>query len=471
MVFQTLRKMAAGGINDQLGGGFHRYSVDRLWHVPHYEKMLYDQAQITLCLLEAAQLSGDSFFELHARRTLDYVARELTSTGGAFHSAEDADSLFEHGKPEHGEGAYYVWTQEEIEKILGRDAPLFCAVYGVLPEGNSPTGSDPHGELRGKNTLVRRLTDAQAAKQLGLPAEDIPGLLEKARQTLLATRTQRPRPHRDDKILTAWNGLMISAFARGAAYTGEARYVNAAQRAAHFLEKNLWKQGVLYRSHREGMGKTPGFAEDYAFLVQGLLDLYEADFDPAWLRWARELQQAQDRLFWDTSAGGYFSSASEDTSALVRMKENHDGAEPSASSVSARNLQRLSDITGESALREKSEQTLRAFGQILKESPTGMPQMLCSLSTLLSPPRQIVIAGALDAADTQALLRAVRSRFLPGTLLFHARPDASRAGLGEKFAALESMHPRQGKAAAYVCENFVCEFPETSPESLRERLK
>jgi uncharacterized protein YyaL (SSP411 family) len=471
MVFQTLRKMANGGMNDQLGGGFHRYSVDRFWHVPHYEKMLYDQAQISLCLIEAAQLSGDAFFEKQARRTLDYVQREMTDGGGGFHSAEDADSLFEHGKPEHGEGAYYLWTKSEIERVLGADAPLFCAVYGVEAEGNSPEGSDPHGELKGKNTLLRKLSDTQAGEKFGLPESEISRKLEDARQRLLEIRVKRPKPHRDDKILTAWNGLMISAFARGGAFMGESRYVEAARKAASFLEKNLWKKGVLLRSYREGASQTPGFAEDYAFLIQGLLDLYAADFDVHWLRWAVELQTTQDRLFWDAEAGGYFSSAADDAQALVRMKETHDGAEPAASSVAARNLQRLGDLTGNAQLREKAERTVRCFGQALKQSPGALPQMLCSLEALLSPAQQIVISGELSSADTQTLLRVVRERFLPHTAVLHAFPKAEKAGLGERFAGLAEMLPRQGKATAYVCENFVCEFPETSPEKLKARLQ
>jgi uncharacterized protein YyaL (SSP411 family) len=471
MVFQTLRKMANGGMNDQLGGGFHRYSVDRFWHVPHYEKMLYDQAQISLALIEAAQLSGDSFFEHHARRTLDYVLREMTAPGGGFHSAEDADSLFEHGKPGHGEGAFYLWTQADLEKHLASDAPLFCAVYGVKPGGNSPEGSDPHGELRGKNTLIRKLSDAEAAAQFQLPVEEVAQKMEAARQKLLALRALRPKPHRDDKILTAWNGLMISALARANTYTGEETYLQGARRAALFLQKNLWQKGVLYRSHREQTGSVAGFAEDYAFLIQGLLDLYEADWDTAWLRWALELQQTQDRLFWDAESGGYFSSAEHDKNVLVRMKENHDGAEPAASSIAARNLMRLSGVTGDPRLREKAERTVRAFGQALRQSPTSLPQMLCSLQGLLSPPQQIVIAGGPHAADTRALREVVQKRFLPHAVLLYAHPDAASAGLGEKFSALAEMPAREGKATAYVCENFVCEFPETSPEKLRARLQ
>lgn len=470
MVFQTLRKMANGGMNDQLGGGFHRYSVDRLWHVPHYEKMLYDQAQISLCLIEAAQLSGDSFFAEHARRTLRYVRGEMTAPGGGFHSAEDADSLFEHGKPEHGEGVFYLWTQQEIENTLAADAPLFCAVYGVKPGGNSPAGSDPRGELSGKNTLIRKLTDAEAARSFSISEAEASQTLERARGKLLEARARRPRPHRDDKILTAWNGLMISAFARGGAFTGERTFVESAQRAAAFLREHLWRDGVLYRSHRGETGAVRGFAEDYACLIQGLLDLHEADFDTRWLLWALELQKTQDRLFWDEEAGGYFSSAPGDSSVLVRMKESHDGAEPSASAVAARNLQRLGDITGEGRFREQAERTVRAFGRGMKQSPTSLPQLLCSFQALLTPPRQIVLAGDLEAADTQAMLRAVRERFLPFTLVLHAGSATRTGGLGDKFAELAQLPARGGKATAYLCENFVCEFPETSPEKLRDRL-
>jgi uncharacterized protein YyaL (SSP411 family) len=471
MVFQTLRKMALGGMNDQLGGGFHRYSVDRFWHVPHYEKMLYDQAQISACLVEAAQLSGDAFFEYHARRTLDYVRNEMTHPEGGFYSAEDADSLYEEGKPEHGEGAFYLWRAEEIDNALGDNAPLFKEVYGVHPEGNSPQGSDPHGELRGKNTLIRRFSDSEAAEKFGLTLEQTTRALETARARLLSLRAQRPKPHRDDKILTAWNGLMISAFARAGAFTAEKSYVEAAQKAAGFIRKNLWKKGRLYRSHRVETGSVEAFAEDYAFLIQGLLDLYEADFQTQWIQWALTLQEKLDLSFWDPKAGGYFSSAEGDSSVSVRMKENHDGAEPAASSVAAHNLLRLAGITGDERFRDRAQKAVRAFGTPMKEASTSLPRMLCTVHALQSPPRQIVIAGDLNAPDTQALLRVVRARFLPDTVLMHAHPESEKAGLGEKFSAISQMKTREGKATAYVCENFICEFPETSPEKLAERLK
>ncbi len=470
MVLHTLQRMALGGMRDQLGGGFHRYSVDRVWHVPHYEKMLCDQAQLASAYLQAHQLTEDPLCASTARSTLDYVAREMTDPCGAFHSAEDADSLFEHGKPEHGEGAFYVWTKAEINTLLGNDASLFNAVYDVQEEGNSPRGSDPHGELKGKNTLVRKLTPAETSRLSGSEAKATEALLARCRHTLLAARNNRPHPHRDDKILTAWNGLMISAFARGYSVLGEEAYLKAARAAAHFIQSTLWKEGVLRRAYREGAGNVAGFAEDYAFLIQGLLDLYEADFNPSWLRWALELQTTQDRFFWDNEKGGYFSSAAGDPSILIRIKEDHDGAEPSASSVSVLNLKRLSEWTGRTELATRAEQTARAFGSVLERAPTALPQMLHSLGGLHSPWRQIVIAGDPNAPDTQALLAVVRKKHLPHTIVLHAGSAAAAQDLGERFALAAQMLPVQGKATAYICHDFTCQAPVTEAEALEKLL-
>ena len=471
MALQTLRKMARGGMNDHLGGGFHRYSVDRLWHVPHYEKMLYDQAQLACTNLDAYQLTQDSGFAETARRTLDYVLSEMTDPTGGFHSAEDADSLFEFGKTEHGEGAYYVWTQVEIERLLGPDANLFNAVFGVEAEGNSPRGSDPHGELKGKNTLIRRLSTSEAAARFAMSDSEVESRLTRCSVALLTARAQRPKPHRDDKILTSWNGLMISAFARGANVLSEQKYLAAAQSAARFISKNLFADGLLYRSYREGRGSVSGFAEDYAFLIQGLLDLYQADFNIRWLQWAVELQSTQDRLFWDSENGGYFSSSANDPSVLIRLKEDHDSAEPSASSISTRNLRSLANLTGDERYRNRAHSTIDAFTPLILKTPTALPQMLCNLMPSQETPRQIVIAGDLSQRDTQLLLRSVRKHFLGDTLILHACAEAKDAGLGEKFALISAMSALDGKAAAYVCENFTCRAPVTEPKELDELLK
>lgn len=295
MALETLRAMSCGGMRDQLGGGFHRYSVDRFWHVPHFEKMLYDQAQIAVSLVEAWQITKDPFYEATARSTLDYVLREMTHPEGGFFSAEDADSLIAHGGDAHAEGAFYVWTRREIEDALGVEAALeFCDHYGVREEGNAPDGSDPHGEFTGKNILH--------PSQVPEPAS-----LASSRGILLGLREKRPRPHLDDKVLTAWNGLMISALAKAGAAFVETRYLDAAVRAAEFVFGKLRAGNDLLRSWRDGEASSVrGFAEDYAFLIQGLLDLYEADFNSTNARMALALQESQNELFWDGNS--YFSS-------------------------------------------------------------------------------------------------------------------------------------------------------------------
>ncbi|HET6408503.1 MAG TPA: thioredoxin domain-containing protein, partial [Chthoniobacteraceae bacterium] len=389
MAIGTLRKMAEGGMHDHLGGGFHRYSVDKFWHVPHYEKMLYDQAQLANSYLDGVLITKDARFEKTVRDILDYVRRDLTSPEGGFFSAEDADSLLGHGKPEHAEGAFYVWTKAEIESVLGEEAAgIFNRVYGVEADGNSPAGSDPHGELKGKNTLIERMSGTDAAKLFKKTEPEIELLLASARQKLFEVRAKRPRPHLDDKIITAWNGLMISAFARAAQVLDDANYLRSAQKAAKFLRDQMWKEGALRRSYRQGPSEIPGFAEDYAYLIAGLLDLYEADFDPAHLQWAVELQATMDNVFYDNANGGYFSTSGKDPNVLLRMKEDYDGAEPSPSSIAALNLVKLAQITGDSALRERADKTLAAYAEGLAQMPNAMPQMLCALDAGLNKSRQ-----------------------------------------------------------------------------------
>src|SRR5205085_2129994 len=260
----TLRKMAAGGIHDHLGGGFHRYSVDRYWHVPHFEKMLYDQAQLASAYLDAFQITQDRQYADVARDILDYLARDMTSKDGGFFSAEDADSFFEHGKPEHGEGAFYVWAEKEVDAALGDDSALFKFHYGVQPHGNSPEGSDPQNEFRGKNILIQRHTILETAEHFKKKEEQVLQSLARSREKLLSVRNKRPRPHLDDKVIAAWNGLMISACARAAQILDEPRYLEAATRAAKFLRMNLFdeKAKVLFRNYREGRSQIEGFADD-----------------------------------------------------------------------------------------------------------------------------------------------------------------------------------------------------------------
>ncbi len=467
----TLKKMAEGGMHDHLGGGFHRYSVDRFWHIPHFEKMLYDQAQLACSYVDAFQATHDSQWETITRDILNYVQRDMTDKDGGFYSAEDADSFLEHGKPEHGEGAFYIWKKEEIEAVLGEDAAkLFDRFYGVEPDGNAPQGSDPQGEFTGRNTLIQRLSVPQAAKLFGKSEAEIEASLAASRAKLLEVRAKRPRPHLDDKIITAWNGLMVSAFARAAQAFGDASYLQSAQRSAAFIHEHLWKDGALLRNYRQGASEISGFADDYASLIQGLLDLYEADFDVTHLQWALELQAKMDALFWDATHGGYFSTAGEDKTILLRMKEDYDGAEPSPNSTAALNLLRLAQITDSKEYRDKALQTIKAVSEQLSRAPSALPQMLCAVDASLAKPKQIVIAGKSDAPDTRALLDEVSRHYLPNKIVLLADQGAGQAWLTQKLPFLEGMRPIEEKAAAYVCENYACQLPTADVAKLREML-
>jgi uncharacterized protein YyaL (SSP411 family) len=478
MALFTLRKMAAGGMHDHIGGGFHRYSVDRYWHVPHFEKMLYDQAQLAVAYLDAFQIAQDRQYQAVARDILDYVARDMTSKEGGFFSAEDADSpvvgagtVTDHLRT--AEGAFYVWTKKEIDGALGEAAEVFDFHYGVQPNGNAPEGSDPQDEFGGKNILIERHTVAETAKHFRKTEEEIGKPLAECRAKLFFIRSKRPRPHLDDKIIAAWNGLMISAYARGAQVLDEPRYLEIATRAAKFLRANLYdgKSKLLYRNYRGGRSDIEGFADDYAFVIQGLLDLYEASFDVEWLKFAVQLQETQDRMFFDEKNGGYFSTSGKDESVFLRMKDDNDGAEPSASSVAALNLLRISQSRNDRAMAERAKKTIDAFTTTLSHYPSALPQMLVALDYLLSKPRQVVIAGKKDAPETKALLKEVHRHFSPKTVLVLADGAEGQKYLGEKNEAIRAMSPLEGKSAAYVCENFTCKAPVIDPKQLADLLK
>jgi len=469
----TLRKMAAGGIHDHIGGGFHRYSVDRYWHVPHFEKMLYDQAQLATAYLDAFQITQDRQCEETARDILDYVTRVMTAKDGGFFSAEDADSLFEEGKPEHGEGAFYVWTEKQIDDALGSDSAIFKYQFGVQPHGNAPEGSDPQDEFRGKNILIQRHSVAETAQHFEKSEEDVRQCLARSRKKLLSIRAKRPRPHLDDKIISAWNGLMISAYARAALVLDEPRYLEVATRAAKFVRANLYdeKRKLLFRSYREGRSNIEGFADDYAFVIQGLLDLYETSFDVEWLKFALELQQTQDRLFFDEKGGGYFSTSGTDKSVVLRMKDDNDSAEPAATSIAALNLSRLTQLRNDKQLAERARKTIDAFAPTVNHFASAMPQLLVALDFSLAKPKQIVIAGKIGDDGTKALLQEVHRHFLPNKILMLADGADGQEFLGENNEALRAMSPIDGKPAAYVCENFTCKAPVTDPKALRDLLR
>ena len=471
MALLTLRAMALGGMRDHLGGGFHRYSVDGDWRVPHFEKMLYDQAQLVHAFVDAAQVTGDPQYADVAIDTLRYVRRDLTDPDGGFYSAEDADSI----PPEHAgdtnahkmEGAFYVWTHAEVRQLLGDRAEPFCQRYGVLENGNAPF--DPQNEFTGKNLLytARSLEDVAEATGRGVPA--LRAELASAREVLFTARLGRPRPHLDDKVLTAWNGLMIGAGARAGRILGDASWVADAERAAGFLRTRLWNTSsrTLLRRYRRQHAAVAAYAEDYAYLASGLLELFQATGDPAWLEWAITLHGRLDEQFADPVEGGWFSTTGEDPSVLLRLKEQHDGAEPAATSVAALNLLALAHLTGDSGMVTRAEAAIGSFRAQLGRS---VPLMLAALSSYHAGSPQVVIVGDPAAADTEALNEAVSRVYLPTALIVPVTPT-HRDALARLLPWTQPMAQREGRATAYACRDFACQTPVVRPDELEAQLK
>jgi uncharacterized protein YyaL (SSP411 family) len=475
MALYTLRKMAAGGMHDHLGGGFHRYSVDDEWHVPHFEKMLYDQAQLAQVYLTAYQISGDQVFAETTHNILQYVAHDLTSPEGGFYSAEDADSFPKKDAPRKAEGAFYVWNYQEILEVLGEDRiGEFAATYGVEVEGNVSEGSDPHGELQGTNVFIQRLTLTEAAARFQRPVENMARRLSDDRSALLARRGLRPRPHLDDKILTAWNGLMIGAFARASRILGHDGYRVAAQRAAGFVKEHLFDPGKneLLRSYREGPAKIGGFAADYAFLISGLIDLYQTDFDIEWLRWARQLQDTLDLHFWDQLRGGYYSTADHDPAILLRMKEDYDGAEPTPNSVAVLNLWRFGQLAHHAVMVDHARHAVHALAPRLEAQPFAMPLLLVGAALLKTAPYHLVIhSPSREHPGLLRLLAEARRRYLPHMVVIVVTDEASRKFFSPRSFTVENLPATISEPTAYLCEDYVCQRPVTKPEDLRALIE
>ncbi|KAJ8399762.1 hypothetical protein AAFF_G00408670 [Aldrovandia affinis] len=489
MVLHTLRMMALGGIHDHVAQGFHRYSTDSSWHIPHFEKMLYDQAQLAVAYITAYQVSGEQFFADVARDVLLYVSRDLSDKSGGFYSAEDADSLPTAESSEKKEGAFCVWTAGDIRGLLGEpvegakggatQADIFMHHYGVKEQGNVDPEQDPHGELQGQNMLIVRYSVGLTAARFGLSVDMVEEVLAAGRERLAQVRKGRPPPHRDTKMLASWNGLMLSGFARAGAVLNDKALVERAEKAAQFLRDQLWDepaQRLLHSCYRgEEMeveqiaSPIPGFLDDYVFVVCSLLDLYEATLSARWLRWAEELQLQQDKLFWDAQGGGYFCSDPSDPTLLLALKQDQDGAEPSANSVSALNLLRLSHYTGKQEWTQRSEQLLAAFSDRLVKVPIALPDMVRGLMAQHFTLKQIVICGQPEAEDTARLIACVNSLFLPHKVLMLADGD-TEGFLYQRLPILSSLKPLEGKATAYVCQNFTCALPITCPEELKRHL-
>jgi len=464
MVLLTLREMAKGGMHDQLGGGFHRYSVDERWFVPHFEKMLYDQAQLAVSYLEAFQITRDGQYATVARDILSYVLRDLTDAGGGFYSAEDADSAADPARPhDKSEGAFYLWSREEIEDALGpRDASIFSFHYGVEASGN--VEEDPHGEFRGRNILYEAHTLEETAAEAEVSIDDVRAALKKASPRLLEIRSTRPRPQRDGKILSSWNGMMISAFAKGAQILNEPGYADAARGAANFLRTRLWDQErqVLRRRYCGGEAAVDGFLDDYAFAALALLDLYETSFEEGDLNWAIRLAERAMELFEDRENGAFFSTGTTLSEAggglVLRLKDDYDGAEPSGNSGMALLLLRLARMTGRADFRDAAERTLRAFSSRLKSAGAGIPQMLAAHSFALARPMEIVLAGPMEDPAMRDMLGVIRRHFLPNAVLLRNKvvgPAMPAAG---------------GRPTVYVCENYACRLPVTDAHQLEELL-
>jgi hypothetical protein len=463
MALATLRAMARGGICDQVGGGFHRYSTDERWHVPHFEKMLYDQAQLAISYIEAFQFTHDPLFAEIARKTLGYVQKVMTGPHGAFFSAEDAESALDPADPDiRQEGAFYMWSSEEFRGILDeRQMRAAAFLYGVEEQGNVRPADGT--EFAGKNILYVAHTIDETASQVGLTPDETDQVLRSARERLREARSKRPLPHLDDKILVSWNGLMISAFARAARVLNDDSLLRSAERSAEFLLMHLIdpESGKMFRRYRDGEAGIEATLSDYACAVQGLLDLYEASFDIRWLSSAITLTERQNALFFDDVQGGFFDTTESDKTLLVRTKEAYDGAEPSGNSVAIMNLLRLSSMIGREEYRTMAMRTFRCFGGVLRRHPHAVPQFLAALDYALSKPMQIIIAGRRDAPATKAMLAEISARFIPAKIVLLADGDEGQRALAVHVPSLGEVMPVGGAATAYVCENFACNIPTT----------
>ncbi len=473
MALRTLEAIAKGGIRDHIGGGFHRYSVDGEWSLPHFEKMLYDQALLAIAYIEAWQVEGKNEYKKAATTTLDYALRDMHHEAGGFYSAEDAESYAPENPSEKREGAFYVWRYQEFLDLFGEEKGKQLANYlGAGPSGNAPGGPFHTEELDGYNTLRTIHSIDEFSQRIDLSKDETISWIQNAEKTLFQERAKRQRPHLDDKIIVSWNGMTISALSKASMAFGESEYRKAAEAAAQFIRENLYDgaSGRLIRLFRESKSDVFGFAEDYAYLIQGLLDLYEAGGDPAWLEWAYALQLKQNDLFYDVEEGGYFDFEKSDEIVFEPMKEDFDGATPTASSVSAKNLARLGQIMDDDALSKMAITTIRHFLPSMRNQPQRLPALLDAMAFVVKNPIQIVIAGDPSEAETQALIQKANITALPNRVLLFADGSESQDFLKQRLAFFENIEPIDGKPTAFVCENFVCQLPVNTVDALGEQL-
>ena len=455
MLEKTLTQMRLGGIYDHLGFGFHRYATDSEWRVPHFEKMLYDQALLAMAYTEAYQTTGKSLYKNTVREIATYIEREMLSSEGGFYSAQDADSEGEEGK-------YYLWTAAQIEEALSaEDAFFWRQVYNVRPKGNFL--DEVSGRLNQKNILYLKERLTQIAKELGMPEDRFRSRLETIRKKLLNIREKRIQPFKDDKILTNWNGLMIAALAKSGMTFGEPKYLSAAQKAADFILTRMRDDdGRLLRRYRREKAGISALLNDYAFMVWGLIELYQATLAPGYLKEAIRLNDIMLAYFWDNKKGGLFQTASDAERLFMRSKQAQDGAIPSGNSVAALNLLRLSRLTGNTDYSLRAEELLKAFSTSVERYPAAFTHLIQALDYVLYADIQIVVVGWPDAPDTVAMLKALQTLFLADKVLIFKPADKDQADSIVKLAPyITNMTTIDGKATAYVCRDFVCNLPTT----------
>jgi uncharacterized protein len=453
MAETTLQKMAYGGIHDQIGGGFHRYTVDAIWLTPHFEKMLYDNGLLARAYVDAWRLTGNPLYQETAEGVFQYVLREMTSLEGGFYSAQDADSEGEEGK-------FYVWTEDEIDAVLeSAEADVVKRFYGTSVTGN----------FEGKNIFSVPRDPADVAADLDMNKDDLLEIVRHANRKLYEVRAQRVWPSRDDKILTSWNGLMLRAFAEGAVAFDRADLLDAAVANATFIRQNLWQDGRLLRTYKDGQAKVDGFLEDYTYLANGLISLYEATCDPAWLRWADELASAMISEFADEQNAGFFDTNSRHSGLITRPKEFVDNAQPSGNSMAAELLQRLAILTGKTDYRRRAVEILERYGTLAAQQPNGFGHMLAAFDFAMSTPIEVAIVGHPDDAATRELLATVHQAYLPSKVVVLADPE-SIDDLSELIPLLAHRQMIDEKPTAYVCQNYACKQPVTDSASLREQL-
>ena len=463
MVEKTLQKMRLGGIFDQIGFGFHRYSTDEFWVLPHFEKMLYDQAMLVMAYVEAYQATGKTEYAQTVREVLGYVLRDMTSPAGGFYSAEDADS-------EGEEGLFYLWEMREFHENLGAESEHLFKIFNLAEGGNY---FDEGTKMKtGKNILYLQKPLHEYAKELDLEEESFLSFWEKIRQLLFDIRKKRIHPLKDDKILTDWNGLMIAALAKAAAALGESDYSQAARNAVDFIWKNLRDEdGNLLKRYRDGEAGQPAHLDDYAFLIWGLIELYESELDPVYLEKALELNELMLAKFWDHDLGGLFLATEDRSDLILRNKEIYDGAIPSGNSAAALNLLRLGRMVSDPSLEEKAHQIGKFFSDQVSQIPQGYTQFLSALLFAFGPTYEVVIAGEREAQDTNQLLETLRQNYLPNKVLLFNPEGDERAKITHLALFLESKGTIDGKAAAYVCRDYSCKMPTNDPKQMLTILK